>query len=102
MMPIRAFLQQQNIQFSLKRYAIDAINFMALGLFSSLIIGLILKNIGTWMDIPWLIEAMGNSSHIWLTIGLLHFILPACLTLIIAHLFRSKGWIKLGDLKLNN
>lgn len=56
MMPIRAFLQQQNIQFSLKRYAIDAINFMALGLFSSLIIGLILKNIGTWMDIPWLIE----------------------------------------------
>ncbi|MGR3806235.1 PTS transporter subunit IIC [Pasteurella testudinis] len=55
-MTIRNFLQQQNIQFSLKRYAIDALNFMALGLFSSLIIGLILKNLGTWADIAWLVE----------------------------------------------
>lgn len=55
-MTIREFLQQQNIQFSLKRYAIDALNFMALGLFSSLIIGLILKNIGTWTEISWLID----------------------------------------------
>lgn len=55
-MTIRAFLQRQNIQFSLKRYAIDALNFMALGLFSSLIIGLILKNIGAWTDLPWLVE----------------------------------------------
>ena len=45
-MAIRTFLQRQNIQLSLKRYAIDALNFMALGLFSTLIIGLILKNIG--------------------------------------------------------
>ncbi|MGR6981973.1 PTS transporter subunit IIC [Testudinibacter sp. P27/CKL/0425] len=55
-MTIRAFLQRQNIQFNLKRYAIDALNFMALGLFSSLIIGLILKNIGAWIDLPWLVE----------------------------------------------
>ena len=56
-MAIRTFLQRQNIQFSLKRYAIDALNFMALGLFSTLIIGLILKNIGVWAVLPWLIEA---------------------------------------------
>ena len=56
-MAIRTFLQRQNIQLSLKRYAIDALNFMALGLFSTLIIGLILKNIGVWAVLPWLIEA---------------------------------------------
>ncbi|KGQ69384.1 PTS sugar transporter subunit IID [Chelonobacter oris] len=55
-MTIRDFLQRQNIQFSLKRYAVDALNLMALGLFSSLIIGLILKNVGTWCDLPWLID----------------------------------------------
>ena len=56
-MAIRTFLQRQNIQLSLKRYAIDALNFMALGLFSTLIIGLFLKNIGVWAVLPWLIEA---------------------------------------------
>ena len=32
--------------------------------------------------------------------GLLHFILPAILTLIIAYILRKKGWINAGDLKL--
>ncbi|WP_267963641.1 PTS transporter subunit IIC [Testudinibacter sp. TR-2022] len=61
MMTIKTFLQQQNIQFSLKRYAIDALNFMALGLFSSLIIGLILKNIGTWAEVSWLVDVGGQA-----------------------------------------
>ncbi|MGV6987428.1 PTS transporter subunit IIC [Testudinibacter sp. P80/BLE/0925] len=60
-MTIHEFLQRQNIQFSLKRYAIDALNFMALGLFSSLIIGLILKNIGTWIEISWLVDVGGQA-----------------------------------------
>ncbi|MCI7480661.1 MAG: PTS sugar transporter subunit IIC, partial [[Pasteurella] aerogenes] len=47
------------------------------------------------------IEAMGNSSLIWLTMGLLHFILPAILTLAIAYIMRQKGWINRGDLKLD-
>lgn len=34
-------------------------------------------------------------------IALLHFILPAVLTLIISEYMRKKGWIKFGDMKLN-
>lgn len=42
-------LKRQNISFTWQRYGIDALNGMAMGLFGSLIIGLILKNIGTWL-----------------------------------------------------
>ena len=47
------------------------------------------------------LNAMGNAPQIWLAIGLLHFVLPAVLTLIIAAFMRKKGWIKDGDLKLD-
>lgn len=53
---LRAFLRRQNIELSWRRYGIEALNFMALGLFSSLIIGLILKNLGTWAGLPWLVD----------------------------------------------
>ncbi|WP_040976527.1 PTS transporter subunit IIC [Necropsobacter massiliensis] len=53
---LKTFLAARNIEFSLRRYAIDAMNFMALGLFGSLIIGLILKNLGGWLAQPWLVE----------------------------------------------
>ena len=52
----RAFLAARNIKVSFRRYGIEALNFMALGLFSSLIIGLILKNIGAWAGLPWLVD----------------------------------------------
>ena len=55
-MEIKAFLAKKNIEFSLRRYGIDVLNFMALGLFGSLIIGLILKSLGTWTSLPWLTE----------------------------------------------
>lgn len=55
-MAIRRFLAERNIEFSLRRYGIDALNMMALGLFGSLICGLILKSIGGWLDLPWLAE----------------------------------------------
>ena len=42
----QSFLQRKNIVFSLHRYGIEALGAMALGLFSSLIVGLILKVIG--------------------------------------------------------
>lgn len=35
-------------------------------------------------------------------IAILHFILPAILTLIISSFMRKKGWIKLGDMKLDS
>lgn len=54
---LKAHLNKQNIIFSWQRYGIDALNGMALGLFSSLIVGLILKNIGTWTKFSPLITA---------------------------------------------
>ncbi len=58
-MPIsqfKAHLHRQNIVISWQRYGIEALNFMALGLFSSLIVGLILKNLGAWANLPWLMD----------------------------------------------
>ena len=43
---MKAFLKRKNIQFTVERYLITALNYMAMGLFSSLIIGLIIKVIG--------------------------------------------------------
>ncbi len=54
-MGVKAFLRARNIEFSLRRYGVDALNFMALGLFSSLIVGLILKTAGGWLAWPWLV-----------------------------------------------
>ncbi|MFA9486471.1 PTS sugar transporter subunit IIC [Moraxella haemolytica] len=53
---ITTHLERQNIVLSWRRYGIDALNGMTLGLFSSLIIGLILKNIGTWANIAPLVN----------------------------------------------
>lgn len=58
-MQIKEYLKERDIEFSIKRYGVDALNFMALGLFSSLIIGLILKTIGNWLDLVWLVD-VGN------------------------------------------
>lgn len=47
------------------------------------------------------LEAMGFTAPILLKIAVLHFILPAVLTLIISEIMRKKGWIKHGDMKLD-
>lgn len=60
-MNIKALLAKKDIEFSLRRYGIDALNFMALGLFGSLIIGLILKTIGGWTNLPWLVDIGGQA-----------------------------------------
>lgn len=54
---MKAFLATRNIEFSLRRYGIDALNAMALGLFGSLIVGLILKTVGSWLGLDWLSQA---------------------------------------------
>lgn len=46
------------------------------------------------------IEAMGSSPQVLMQIALMHFILPAVTTLIIAELMRKAGLIKEGDMKL--
>jgi uncharacterized membrane protein len=46
------------------------------------------------------IAAMGSAPSVWLAIALLHFLLPAGLTLLFAMPLRRGGKIKPGDLKL--
>ena len=52
---IKAFLKKKNIVFSAKRYGIDALGAMAQGLFASLLIGTIIKTIGTQFGIELLV-----------------------------------------------
>lgn len=47
------------------------------------------------------IDAMGSSPYVLMQIGLMHFLLPAILTLLIAEVMRKAGLIKEGDMKLN-
>ena len=48
---------------------------------------------GTW-------AAMAGESGVLLKIILLHFILPAALSLLVSEIMRKKGWIKEGAMKL--
>ncbi len=57
-MAIKQFLKRKNIQLSVKRYLVDALGFMAQGLFASLIIGSILNTIGEQLGIPFLSETI--------------------------------------------
>lgn len=45
-------------------------------------------------------DAMGFSTQSVLTVLLMHFILPAFLTLAFDFVFRKLGWVKKGDMKL--
>ena len=59
---MREFLKRKNIQFSAKRYGIDALGAMAQGLFCSLLIGTIVKTLGQQLSIPFLVEVGGYCS----------------------------------------
>ena len=61
-MQVREFLKRKNIQFSAKRYGIDALGAMAQGLFCSLLIGTIVKTLGQQLSIPFLVEVGGYCS----------------------------------------
>lgn len=53
---VKGLLKRKNIEFSIQRYGIDALGSMALGLFASLIIGLIFKTAGTKLGIDMFVE----------------------------------------------
>lgn len=53
---MKGFLAQRNIEFSFKRYFVDSLNAMAIGLFGSLILGLVLKSMGQWCGLPALLQ----------------------------------------------
>ncbi|MDW7675864.1 MAG: PTS sugar transporter subunit IIC [Bacillota bacterium] len=50
------FLARKDIVFSLQRYGVEALGAMALGLFSSLIVGLILRVIGEQLGLDFLVD----------------------------------------------
>ena len=59
---MKEFLKRKNIEFSAKRYGIDALGAMAQGLFCSLLIGTIVKTLGQQLSIPFLVDVGGYCS----------------------------------------
>ncbi|MGF1692410.1 PTS transporter subunit IIC [Photobacterium kagoshimensis] len=55
---IQAFLNKKNIEFTFRNYFIHVMSFMALGLFSSLLIGSILNTIGIKFGVPILSDTL--------------------------------------------
>lgn len=55
---IKAFLRRKNVIISVQRYLIDALGYMALGLFASLLIGTILNTIGQQFNLSFLTETV--------------------------------------------
>ncbi|MCR4949981.1 MAG: PTS sugar transporter subunit IIC [Solobacterium sp.] len=58
------FLKRKDIEFSARRYGIDAMSAMAQGLFASLLIGTIIETIGTQTGIDLLIQAGGYAKSV--------------------------------------
>ena len=56
---MKEFLTRKNIEFSAKRYGIDALGAMAQGLFCSLLIGTIIKTLGQQLNLAFLVEMGG-------------------------------------------
>ncbi len=56
MSDLRSFLKRKNIEFSAKRYGIDALGAMAQGLFCSLLIGTIIKTLGQQLGVQFLTD----------------------------------------------
>ncbi|MCL1788411.1 MAG: PTS sugar transporter subunit IIC, partial [Defluviitaleaceae bacterium] len=59
---MNAFLRKKDVVVSFRRYAVDAMGAMTLGLFASLIMGLIFREIGTRAGIEFLVE-IGAYAH---------------------------------------
>lgn len=58
MEPLKNFFKRKNIEITVKRYCIDAFSHMALGLFSTLLIGTILNTIGGKLGITFLTDVI--------------------------------------------
>lgn len=56
---MKAFLKRKDIEISFERYLIDAMGAMAMGLFATLIVGVIFRTIGEQANIPFLIDPIG-------------------------------------------
>lgn len=61
---MREFLKRKNIEFSFKRYFIDAMGAMAQGLFASLLIGTIISTIGAQFEIETFVKIGGYAKSV--------------------------------------
>ena len=64
MSKFKEFLKRKDIEFSAKRYGIDALSAMAQGLFASLLIGTIISTIGKQFSIQFLVDIGGFASAV--------------------------------------
>lgn len=55
---MRAFLQRKGIEFSARKYFVDAMGAMAYGLFATLLVGTIFKTIGEELHIPFFVDVV--------------------------------------------
>ncbi len=55
---VKVFFVKKNVEISVKRYLVDALGYMAYGLFASLIVGSILNMLGLKLGIPFLSETL--------------------------------------------
>src|SRR5699024_9955908 len=55
---MRAFLQRKGIEFSARKYFVDAMGAMAYGLFATLLVGTMFKSIGEELHIPFLVDVV--------------------------------------------
>lgn len=53
---IKAFLKRKDIEFSARRYGVEAMGAMAQGLFASLLIGTIIGTLGSQLGLPYLVQ----------------------------------------------
>ena len=60
---MRAFLKRKNVEISAKRYFIDAMSSMAMGLFASLLIGTILSTLGDKLGVTFLSETASYATQ---------------------------------------
>lgn len=60
---MREFLKRKDVELSIKRYLIDASSYMALGLFSTLLIGTILNTVGGKLGITFLTDAVWKTAR---------------------------------------
>lgn len=91
---VQAFLGKKDIEFSLKRYGIDAMGAMAQGLFCTLLIGTILNTLGVQFNIGFLSEKIITIGENSFTIGsLASSMVGPAMAVAIGHSLRAPGMV---------
>lgn len=102
-----SMLQVPNIAKNVKIWIPAIVASAILGPISSAVLAMTSNSQGAGMGTSGLvgqfamIEVMGSSPEVLAQIGLMHFILPGLIALVVSEFMRKKGWIKAGDMKLS-